>query len=142
VPCLRGDPEFERRADEALNLVGLPANEFGARWPRALSGGQRQRAALARGLAARPDILLLDEPFGALDAITRVDIQRTFRALQSELRVTVILVTHDLREAFHLADRVAVMKSGSIEQEATVAELQARPTTDYVSELLDKAGAA
>ncbi|MDA0312542.1 MAG: ATP-binding cassette domain-containing protein [Gemmatimonadetes bacterium] len=142
VPWLRGDPEFERRADEALNLVGLPANEFGARWPRALSGGQRQRAALARGLAGRPDILLLDEPFGALDAITRVDIQRTFRALQSELRVTVILVTHDLREAFHLADRVAVMKSGSIEQEATVAELQARPTTDYVSELLDKAGAA
>ena len=123
-------------------MVGLPVEHFGDRWPRELSGGERQRAAFARALAGEPGTLLLDEPFGALDAITRVDVQRTFARLREEMRITVLLVTHDLREAFELADEVAVMRAGRIEQVATPAELRATPATPYVRELLEKAGVA
>jgi osmoprotectant transport system ATP-binding protein len=104
-----------------------------------LSGGQRQRAAIARALAARPDIVLLDEPFGALDAITRADLQTTFRALQRRLELTAVLVTHDLREALDLGDRVVVMRAGRIEQAAPPAALLGNPATAYVAELLARA---
>lgn len=139
VPWLQGRSDAEQRARDALDLVGLPAETF-SRLPRELSGGQRQRAALARALAGDRSTLLLDEPFGALDAITRVGVQRTFARVREELRLTVLLVTHDLREAFELADQVVVMKSGGIQQVGAPDELTSDPSSPYVTELLDKAG--
>jgi osmoprotectant transport system ATP-binding protein len=142
VPWLVGAAAPEAAARGALELVGLDPEEFGERWPRELSGGQRQRAALARALAAEPAVLLLDEPFGALDAITRAEVRRAFASLKRRLGLTVLLVTHDLTEAFQLADRVAVLREGTIEQVAPPDELRGRPATAYVGELLDKAGVA
>jgi osmoprotectant transport system ATP-binding protein len=142
VPRLRKEPDAAERAREALELVGLDPDTFGSRWPRELSGGQRQRVALARAIAARPRIILLDEPFGAVDAITRSELQTAFAALVERLGVTVLLVTHDLREAFLLADRVAVMQGGRIEQLADADTLVRGPETPYVAELLAKAGVA
>jgi len=113
-------PELERwaperigvRVNELLGMVGLPAAEFGRRLPAELSGGQRQRVGIARALAADPPILLCDEPFGATDARTRAALQQEFRALVRRLRKTVVFVTHDLREAMLLADRVTVFDAG------------------------------
>ncbi len=139
VPWLSGDAAADRRARDALRLVGLEPERYAERWPRELSGGQRQRAAIARALAARPDVVLLDEPFGALDAITRAELQTTFRRLQRELGLTALLVTHDLREALELGDRVVVMRAGRIEQAAAPPALLARPATAYVAELLARA---
>jgi ABC-type proline/glycine betaine transport system ATPase subunit len=118
--------------------VGLPAERYGARFPHELSGGQRQRVALARALAARPGVILLDEPFGALDAITRADLQRAFGEVRRELGVTTLLVTHDLGEAARIADEVAVMRGGRVEQCAPMAELIASPATPYVEALLSR----
>jgi osmoprotectant transport system ATP-binding protein len=137
VPWLRGEPDREA-ADAALALVGLPPDDFGERRPRELSGGQRQRVAIARALAARPTVVLLDEPFGALDAITRGELQEAFAALRTELGMTAALVTHDLHEAARLADRIAVFRAGRIEQLAPTAELIRAPATPYVRMLLDR----
>ena len=126
-------------ADRALDLVGLEPATFAARWPSDLSGGQRQRVAIARALAATPQVLLLDEPFGALDAITRAELQDAFRDLRRRLGTTAILVTHDLREAIELADRIAVMHQGHVEQYAPPGELLATPATEYVSTLFERA---
>ncbi|MBA3659965.1 MAG: ATP-binding cassette domain-containing protein, partial [Gemmatimonadales bacterium] len=104
VPWLLGLPERDSLADRALHLVGLDPARFAERWPRELSGGQRQRVAVARALAAGPRLILLDEPFGALDAITRADLQAAFADLRRQLGLTALLVTHDLSEAFVLAD--------------------------------------
>jgi len=142
VPWLLGSTRADAAAREALELVGLPPGTFGGRWPRELSGGQRQRAALARALAGGPGVLLLDEPFGALDAITRIDVQRTFGSLRRDLGVSTLLVTHDLHVAFELADQVVVMRSGRVEQAAAPEALGRAPATDYVAELLAKAGVA
>jgi osmoprotectant transport system ATP-binding protein len=139
VPWLRGQDDGAAQADRALRLVGLEPAAVTNRWPRELSGGQRQRVAVARALAARPDLLLLDEPFGALDAITRADLQASFRDLRRELAITTLLVTHDLSEAFLLADRVAVMHAGRIEQVASPDELRSAPATPYVRTLLARA---
>jgi ABC-type proline/glycine betaine transport system ATPase subunit len=139
VPWLLGRADAEAAAVRALDLVGLPAAAFGARWPHQLSGGQRQRVAMARALAAEPRVVLLDEPFGALDAITRGDLQQMFLDLRTRTGVAALLVTHDLREAFLLADRVAVMRAGRIEQVGPPADLVDRPATPYVRELLDRA---
>ncbi|MGE0814839.1 MAG: ATP-binding cassette domain-containing protein [Vicinamibacterales bacterium] len=139
VPTLTGRSDASTRAAAALDLVGLSAADFGARWPRELSGGQRQRVAFARALADHPRIVLLDEPFGALDAITRSDLQAMFLALRARSPIAVLLVTHDLHEAFLLADRVAVMRAGRIEQVATPALLAGSPETAYVAELLRRA---
>jgi len=139
VPWLRGAADVGARADRALALVGLDPAAMGDRWPRDLSGGQRQRVAVARALAASPDIVLLDEPFGALDAITRADLQATFRTLRRELGVTTLLVTHDLSEAERLADRIAVMHQGRVEQVAAPDELRDAPATEYVRALLARA---
>jgi len=139
VPWLRGSEAPPARADRALRLVGLDPAEYGGRRPRELSGGQRQRVAVARALAAEPDVVLLDEPFGALDAITRADLQEAFHRLRSDLRFTAVLVTHDLDEAFLLADRVAVLRRGVVEQVAPPALLRAEPATPYVRELLRRA---
>lgn len=102
------------RVEEVLALVGLPAQEFAERFPSELSGGQRQRVGLARALAAEPPILLMDEPFGALDPITRAEVQLEFRKLQEELRKTVVFVTHDVAEALLLGDRIALMEAGRL----------------------------
>lgn len=142
VPWLRRRDGAREAAEHALRMVGLEPDHFGPRWPRELSGGQRQRVAVARALAARPDVVLLDEPFGALDAITRADLQTTFLALRRELALTAVLVTHDLAEAFLLADRVGVLRAGRLEQLAPPDELRAAPATPYVSELLQRARAA
>jgi len=139
VPWLRGDRDSAARAGEALALVGLPAERFGGRYPRELSGGQRQRAAIARALASRPSLVLLDEPFGALDAITRTELQDAYGTLRRELGIATVLVTHDLHEAVLLADRVAVLRRGRVEQVAPPAELLAEPATAYVRELLRRA---
>ena len=102
------------RVDEVLHLVGLPPEEFAQRYPHELSGGQRQRVGLARALAADPPILLMDEPFGALDPMTRVALQREFKQLQRRLNKTVVFVTHDVTEALLLGNRIALMQSGNV----------------------------
>lgn len=116
VPRLEGW-EAERihvRTRELLALVGLAADTFAARYPRELSGGQRQRVGVARALAADPPVILLDEPFGALDPITRREIQAEFRTLQQQLHKTMVFVTHDIAEAFALATRIALLKEGEM----------------------------
>src|SRR5271165_4356476 len=105
---------IDARVDEVLTLVGLPAKEFAERYPHQLSGGQRQRVGLARALAAEPPFLLMDEPFGALDPITRAEIQMEFKKLQQKLGKTIVFVTHDVGEALMLGDRVAVMDAGQM----------------------------
>ena len=107
-------PRIKQRVEEVLRLVGLPAGEFGGRYPRQLSGGQRQRVGLARALAADPPILLMDEPFGALDPLTRAEVQQEFRQLQRRMNKTVVFVTHDVGEALMLGDRIALMESGRL----------------------------
>ena len=139
VPWLLQRADAQAAAHAALELVGLPAS-FAERWPAELSGGQRQRVAIARALAAQPTHLLLDEPFGALDAITRADLQQAFAALRTRLRITALLVTHDLREARLLADRIAVLRRGRLEQVGTVSDVFSRPETPYVAELIEKSG--
>jgi osmoprotectant transport system ATP-binding protein len=141
VPTLLGLPDPAGAAAASLDLVGLRAATFGQRYPHELSGGQRQRVALARALAARPGVLLLDEPFGALDAITRTGLHEVFERVRRELPMTTLLVTHDLAEAARLADGIAVMHAGRVEQQGTLAELRATPATDYVAELLARASA-
>lgn len=116
VPRLEGweAARIAERARELLNLVGLDAERFAGRYPRELSGGQRQRVGVARALAADPPVILLDEPFGALDPITRRGIQQEFKQLQQELGKTMVFVTHDIAEAFVLANRIALLKDGEL----------------------------
>jgi osmoprotectant transport system ATP-binding protein len=116
VPSLDGWPveKIRKRVHEMLAMVGLDPKLFATRYPRELSGGQRQRVGIARALAADPPILLLDEPFGALDPITRSEVQREFRDLHQRLGKTAIFVTHDLREAFLLATRIGLMHQGRL----------------------------
>lgn len=140
VPNLLQLPDASARVERSLELVGLPAGDFGARWPVELSGGQRQRVAIARALAPDPAVVLLDEPFGALDAITRGDLQEAFAELRARLSLTMLLVTHDITEAIRLADRIAVMRQGKIEQLASAEELKHQPATFYVRRLLERAG--
>jgi osmoprotectant transport system ATP-binding protein len=116
VPRLEGwEPERIRlRARQLLTLIGLDADRFAGRYPRELSGGQRQRIGVARALAADPPVILLDEPFGALDPITRRDIQQEFKNLQQELGKTMVFVTHDIAEAFVLGNRIGLLKDGEM----------------------------
>jgi osmoprotectant transport system ATP-binding protein len=150
VPRLLDWPA-ERRRERAwrlLEMVGLPPDAFGPRRPRELSGGQRQRVGVARALAADPALLLMDEPFGALDPIARRSLQKEFRAWREGLassrtssspsRCAVLLVTHDLSEAFRLADRVAVMQAGRVRQIGTREELTRRPADAFVREFVSE----
>jgi osmoprotectant transport system ATP-binding protein len=127
VPELEGwdAGRIRQRTAEMLARVGLDPAEFAARYPHQLSGGQRQRAGVARALAADPPALLMDEPFGALDPITRAEIQREFRALQQGLKKTVIFVTHDIREAFLLGTRIALLDQGALIAHGAPAEIRA-----------------
>ncbi|MBI4519325.1 MAG: ATP-binding cassette domain-containing protein [Gemmatimonadetes bacterium] len=139
VPRLQALERPDALAAEALELVGLSPDVFGPRWPSQLSGGQRQRVAIARALAAKPSRLLLDEPFGALDAITRSELQAVLLDLRRRLHITTLLVTHDLHEAALLADRIAVMRAGRIVQIAEPETLLREPATGYVDHLLKQA---
>ncbi len=125
----------DSRVHELLDLVGLPG-PFAARWPDELSGGQRQRVGVARALAVDPPILLMDEPFGALDPLTRAELHREFRRIQDRLRKTVIIVTHDMGEAFALGDRVGVLAAGILIA-CDRPEAVARSTDPRVRQLLD-----
>jgi len=139
VPWLKGLADAASRGMDALSLVGLDPSTFAERWPHELSGGQRQRVAIARALAGDPVVILLDEPFGALDAITRADMQSAFRDLRARLGLTTLLVTHDLHEAELLADRIAVLRHGRIEAIAPMADLLGASSTTYVQELFRRA---
>ena len=138
VPRLLGwrEKDVQQRLEELLELVGLPYAEYAMRVPQALSGGQQQRIGVARALAARPELLLMDEPFAALDPITRARLQRELLALKQMLDLTVVLVTHDVTEALLLADVVVVMKDGQIHATATPQDLIAEAQPDYVRELI------
>jgi osmoprotectant transport system ATP-binding protein len=138
VPRLRGWPKarIDRRVDELLDLVGLPPAEFRGRRPRALSGGQQQRVGVARALAADPPILLMDEPFGALDPITRARLQEELKAIQRKLHKTIVIVTHDMDEAVRLADKVAVLREGRLVQFDAPPKLLVAPADAFVADLL------
>lgn len=129
--------ERKRRRDELLELVGLAG--LGDRMPRQLSGGQQQRVALARALAYRPDVLLLDEPLGALDAKIRIELRRNLKAIQRQLGIAAIFVTHDQEEAFDLADRVGIMSFGRLIEVGAPEELYQRPRTEFVASFLGSA---
>jgi osmoprotectant transport system ATP-binding protein len=139
VPTLLDQDDADGSARRALELVGLPAAKFAGRFPHELSGGQRQRVALARSIAARPEVILLDEPFGALDAISRGELQEAFAELRRELSLTCLLVTHDLAEAGRLADEVVVVRNGRVEQRGKIRELVRFPKTEYVARLIVQA---
>ena len=126
--------QVRARVDELLDLVQLP--NLGKRFPSELSGGQRQRVALARALARKPKILLLDEPFGALDAKVRRELRGALRNIHDDLGLTSIFVTHDHEEAFTLADRVALLNSGRIEQFAVPHEVEESPASQFVRDFL------
>lgn len=127
--------KIEQRVEELLRVVGLSDADVGHRRPDELSGGQRQRVAVARALAARPRVMLLDEPFGALDPVTRDGLQQTYRQLQREVGFTAVFVTHDVVEACIVADRIAVMEAGRIVQAGTAVELAAAPPPSLAAAL-------
>jgi osmoprotectant transport system ATP-binding protein len=131
-----GKDAMKARSDQLLELVGLPAAEFGERRPRELSGGQRQRVGVARALAADPPVLLMDEPFGALDPIARRSMQREFLDWKRRLGKAVLLVTHDLREAFRLGDRVAIVDRGRARQIGTPRQILESPADEFVREFV------
>ncbi|MET7607876.1 betaine/proline/choline family ABC transporter ATP-binding protein [Streptomyces avermitilis] len=138
VPSLIGwkRPKARARAAELLDLVGLDPKTYGARYPDQLSGGQRQRVGVARALAADPPVLLMDEPFGAVDPVVREQLQDEFLRMQDAVRKTVLLVTHDIEEAVRLGDRIAVYGQGRIEQFDTPGAVLGTPATPYVAEFV------
>jgi osmoprotectant transport system ATP-binding protein len=142
VPRLLGweRTRIRRRVAEVLELVGLPEAQFGARLPAELSGGQRQRVGVARALAADPDLLLMDEPFGALDPGTRSAIHDEFLRLQAQLRKTIVMVTHDIVEAGRLADEIVLLDGGRIAQRGTLRDLLLNPADDGVRQFLGGRG--
>jgi osmoprotectant transport system ATP-binding protein len=138
VPHLLGWPKDRtaQKRDELLDLVKLRASDFSDRWPRDLSGGQRQRVGLARAMAGEPRIMLLDEPFGALDPLNRDLLQQEYRRIHDEFHLTSVMVTHDMTEALLMADRIAVMKRGQIVQVDTPHKLLSSPADEYVEQLI------
>ncbi len=141
VPGLLGwdRARTRRRVDELLELVGLAPDRYARRWPHELSGGERQRVGVARALAADPPVLLMDEPFGAVDPVGRARLQSEFLRLQRELGTTVMMVTHDVDEAVRMADRVVVLSAGAhVEQLAPPLEVVARPASPAVADLVGR----
>ena len=128
----------KERAHELLQLVGLPPEEFASRFPDELSGGQQQRVGVARALAADPAYLLMDEPFGALDALSREALQQELLALKEQLKKTIVFVTHDIFEALLLGDRIAILHQGKLEQIGTEKEILSAPATPFVRDLFAK----
>lgn len=138
VPELLGWPRrrIDDRVDELLDLIQLPAVEYRDRYPSQLSGGQQQRVGVARGLAGDPKVILMDEPFGAIDAITRAGLQEELLQLQRKLKKTILFVTHDVEEALYLADRIVAMELGRIIQYDTPLRLLTQPVNDFVYRLV------
>ncbi|MER8830745.1 ABC transporter ATP-binding protein [Mesorhizobium sp. M0938] len=138
VPVLLGwdAARIKRRVDELMTLYQLDPEAFGPRYPHELSGGQQQRVGVARALAAEPNVLLMDEPFGALDPIIRNKAQEDLLAIQKRFGTTIILVTHDMEEAVHMGDKIAVMDAGKLVQYAKPAEILAKPTSAFVESLV------
>ena len=138
VPRLLGWPKarIDARATELLALVGLDPSRYAKRYPVQLSGGERQRAGVARALAAEPPVMLMDEPFGAVDPIVRDRLQHELLRIQRELGTTILFVTHDIDEAIRLGDRVAIMKDGKLVQYAPPGELLAHPANEFVAEFV------
>ena len=143
VPRLLAWPAERRleRARELFALTGLDFAELAGRYPAQLSGGQRQRVGLARALAVDPPIVLMDEPFGALDPLTRRRLHEQFLILKTQLRKTVVLVTHDVEEAFRLADRVAVLSEGTVAQVGTPDEIRTAPASPFVASFIERSAA-
>ena len=139
TPKLLGWPreKIDDRAGQVLELVRLGRDGYRTRFPAALSGGQRQRVGLARALASEPRIMLMDEPFGAIDPILRDELASDYRAIHDALKLTTVLVTHDMTEAMMLGDRIAVMRDGRIVQVGTPRELSASPADDFVRAMID-----
>jgi len=140
VPRLLGWDKTRRqdRARELLTFMGLDPRDFADRYPDELSGGQQQRIGVARALAADPDYLLMDEPFGALDALTRDVLQQEILSLKQRLKKTIIFVTHDIFEAMILGDRIAVLHDGNLEQVGTREEVYQHPASRFVADLFSK----
>jgi osmoprotectant transport system ATP-binding protein len=138
VPRVLGWPagRVRARVEELLELVGLPPGEYGARYPSQLSGGQQQRVGIARALAADPAIMLMDEPFGAVDAITRGRLQEEFLALQARTHKTVLFVTHDVEEALRLADELIIMDRGQVLQHDSAFNVITAPASQFVAQLI------
>ena len=138
VPVLKGWPKVKRRkrAKELLELLRMDPDGFIDKYPRELSGGQRQRVGVARALGGDPPILLMDEPFGAIDPITRVDLQNEFLKIQQELQKTIIFVTHDIYEAIKMGEKIALMKEGQLVQYAQPADLLFRPKDEFVADFV------
>lgn len=138
MPRLLGwsETEIRQRVEELLHLFQLDPAKFRDRMPHELSGGQQQRVGVARALAARPEALLMDEPFGALDPVIRAKAQSDLRQLQRQLGTTLVIVTHDMEEAIMLGDRIAVMDKGQLLQYAPPSEILTRPATDFVQALI------
>jgi osmoprotectant transport system ATP-binding protein len=130
------EAEVRERTDQMLRMVGLDPEEFRSRFPSQLSGGQRQRIGVARALAADPPIVLMDEPFGALDPITREELQNEFQELESEMEKTIIFVTHDVFEAVKMGDRIALLDAGRLQQLAPPADLVESPANEFVDQFL------
>jgi len=139
VPKLLGweSAVITKRVNELMEMMGLHPSEYRQRRPAELSGGQQQRIGVARALAGRPKVLLMDEPFGALDPVTRDLLQQEFKSLQQSSGITVVMVTHDMTEALILADRIAVMQRGRLIQIGTPQELLAHPKDAHVTALLE-----
>ncbi|HHY14383.1 MAG TPA: betaine/proline/choline family ABC transporter ATP-binding protein, partial [Thermoanaerobacterales bacterium] len=140
VPYLKNYPEAKRkkRIEELLELVDMPVSEFYDRYPNELSGGQQQRIGVARALAADPEIILMDEPFGALDPITRSALQDEFMEMQDKLGKTIVFVTHDMNEALKLADKIAIMKDGEILQFDSPEQIIRNPAHGFVEDFIGK----
>lgn len=130
--------DIERRCDELLKMVGLNPDEFRNRYPSQLSGGQRQRVGVARAIAQDPPVILMDEPFGALDPITREQLQNEFLDLKSKIKKTIIFVTHDVFEAVKMGDRITLLDEGCLQQISTPRELVENPANDFVEQFLGK----
>ncbi|MBW2173527.1 MAG: betaine/proline/choline family ABC transporter ATP-binding protein [Deltaproteobacteria bacterium] len=138
VPALKGWTKADRtkRVLELLRLLRMPPDEFINKYPKELSGGQRQRIGIARALGADPPILLMDEPFGAIDPVTRIDLQNEFLRIQKELNKTIIFVTHDIYEAVKMADSIALMKEGQLVQHSSPADLLYRPKNRFAEDFV------
>jgi osmoprotectant transport system ATP-binding protein len=138
VPSILGTPKEQRveRARELLNLMGLEPSQYEARYPKDLSGGQQQRVGIARALAANPEVMLMDEPFSALDPITREGLQDEFARIRKTLNQTIVFVTHDIDEAIKLGDRVCILDDGKIQQYDTPEFMLKNPANDFVASFL------
>lgn len=138
VPELLGwsDEKINARVNDLMEMVSLPPTEFRERYPAQMSGGQQQRVGVARALAGNPAVILMDEPFGAIDAITRTELQDALLRLQRRLRKTILFVTHDVDEALRLADKIAILRDGELIQFGTPLEILTAPKDEFVAQLI------